>query len=299
MKTAFRIAFNAMAVTAVLVLLAFSSSPKADTIRVGGKVVTEQHILAEITKQMLERRGYKVDKRVGMGSKIVRAALENGEIDVHWEYTGTALINYNKVTDRLSPQETYDRVKKLDEKVGLIWLKPSRSNSTYAFVVRPGNPKTDKIISISDMAAAYKSGVQIQMATTAEFAKRPDGLPGIQETYGFEAGRANVRPMDPGLAYVALANGDLDVLVSDATTGQIAAFKLRLLKDDKNFFTHYAVAPVVRKSVLDAHPDLKEPLESIAAKIDDAALQKMNADVDVNRKSVEATAAEFLASIGM
>ncbi len=285
--------------SAALALTLAAPAWAAGKITVGGKGFTEQLIIAEMTKQLLEKKGYTVDKKDGMGTKIVRAALENGEVDLYWEYTGTSLITFNKVTDRLSPEETYERVKQLDGEKGLVWLAPSKANNTYAFVVRPNNPKTDSLNTISDMAAAYRSGVDIKMGTTAEFPKRPDGLIGLEKAYDFEAGRANVRPMDLGLTYPALANGDLDTISAQATDGQIAALKLRVLKDDKNFFPNYAVTPVVRKEVLDQHPDLKETLEAISTKLDDATMQRLNSEVDVDKKTVEAVAADYLKSIGM
>lgn len=269
------------------------------TITVGGKGFTEQLIIAEMTKQLLEKHGYTVDKKDGMGTKIVRAALENGEVDLYWEYTGTSLITFNKVTDRLTPEETYERVKQLDGEKGLVWLAPSKANNTYAFVVRPGNPKTDNLNTLSDLAAAYRNGVAITMGTTAEFPKRPDGLIGLQKAYEFEAGRANVRPMDLGLTYPALANGDLDTISAQATDGQIAALKLRVLTDDKHFFPNYALTPVVRKEVLDQHPDLKDTLEAVSTKLDDATMQRLNSEVDVDKKTVETVAADYLKSIGM
>ncbi|MEK1890409.1 MAG: glycine betaine ABC transporter substrate-binding protein [Phyllobacterium sp.] len=271
----------------------------ADTLTVGGKNFTEQLILAEMTKQLLESKGYTVDKKDGMGTKIVRAALENGEVDLYWEYTGTSLITFNKVTERMSPEDTYKKVKELDAEKGLVWLAPSKANNTYAFVVRSDNPKTDGMKTISDLAAGYKAGTAIMMGTTAEFPKRPDGLIGIQETYGFETGRANVRPMDLGLAYNALANKDLDTIAAQATDGQIAALKLRVLTDDKGFFPNYALTPVVRKDVLDKHPDLKETLEAISTKLDDATMQRLNSEVDVDKKTIETVAGEYLKSISM
>lgn len=78
-----------------------------------------------------------------MGTKIVRAALENGEVDLYWEYTGTSLITFNKVMERLSPEETYSRVKELDGEKGLVWLAPSAANNTYAYVIKPDNAKTE------------------------------------------------------------------------------------------------------------------------------------------------------------
>lgn len=285
--------------SAALALTLAAPAWAAGKITVGGKGFTEQLIIAEMTKQLLEKNGYTVDKKDGMGTKIVRAALENGEVDLYWEYTGTSLITFNKVTERLSPEETYERVKQLDGEKGLVWLAPSKANNTYAFVVRPGNSKTDGLKTISDMAAAYRNGVEIMMGTTAEFPKRPDGLIGLEKAYDFEAGRANVRPMDLGLTYPALANGDLDTISAQATDGQIAALKLRVLEDDKHFFPNYALTPVVRKEVLDQHPDLKETLEAVSTKLDDATMQRLNSEVDVDKKTVEAVAADYLKSVGM
>lgn len=285
--------------TAAALIMAGGSAWAADTITIGGKNFTEQLIIAEITKQLLESKGYAVDKKDGMGTKIVRAALENGEVDLYWEYTGTSLITFNKIKERLSPEDTYNKVKELDGEKGLVWLAPSKANNTYAYVVRSDNPKTDKMQTISDLAAGYNAGEAIVMGTTAEFPKRPDGLVGLQETYGFQAGRANVRPMDLGLAYNALANGDLDTIAAQATDGQIAALKLRVLKDDKGFFPNYALTPVIRKDVLDKHPDLKDTLEAVSTKLDDATMQRLNSEVDVDKKTIETVAGDYLKSIGM
>jgi len=276
-----------------------ATSAWAATITVGGKNFTEQLIMAEITKQLLESKGYTVNKKDGMGTSIVRAALENGEVDLYWEYTGTSLITFNKVTERLSPEETYNRVKQLDGEKGLVWLAPSTANNTYAYVIKPDNAKTEGLETISDLAKAYNDGKPILMGTTAEFPKRPDGLIGLQEVYGFEAGRANIRPMDLGLAYNALANGDLDTIAAQATDGQIAALGLKVLKDDKGFFPNYALTPVVRKAVLDEHPDLKETLEAVSTKLDDATMQRLNSEVDVEKKTIETVAADYLKSLGM
>ncbi|MDY0884761.1 glycine betaine ABC transporter substrate-binding protein [Dongia soli] len=294
---------GAIALSALLcfgpALFGSSVAVQAASLTVGGKDFTEQFLMAEMTKQLLESKGYEVDKKDGMGSNIVRAALESGEVDLYWEYTGTSLITFNKVTDKLSPEATYEKVRELDGKKGLVWLKPSKANDTYALAIRKGNPKTDGMVTISDLAAAYNAGKKPLMATTAEFTKREDGLLGLQKTYGFKAGRANIRPIEIGLVYPALGNGDVDIAVVGATDGRVAAMKLILLKDDKNFFPNYAMVPVVRKETLDAHPDLQGILEALADKLDDATMQKLNGEVDVERKSIHDVATEFLKAQGL
>jgi osmoprotectant transport system substrate-binding protein len=279
--------------------LSLCTTTFAANLSVGGKDFTEQYVLAEITTQLLESKGYKVEKKDGMGTSIVRAALESGEVDLYWEYTGTSLVTFNKITAKLTPEETYAKVKELDGAKGLVWLAPSKANDTYALALREGNSRTAGIQSISELASSYRTGKAVVMATTAEFPKRDDGLIGLQSTYKFEAGRANIRPMDSGLVYTALANGDVDVAVCGTTDGRIEAMHLVLLKDDKNFFPNYALAPVIRKATLQAHPDLKVALELLSSKLNDATMRHLNGEVDVKKMSVPDVARSFLKENGL
>ncbi len=290
--------FKSLALAGLLSLSVSQAAIAAD-LTVGSKNFTEQLLVAQMTTQILEKMGHKVKQADGMGTNIVRAALENGQVDVYWEYTGTSLINFNKITERMSPEATYNKVKELDAGKGLVWLAPSKANNTYALAVRKQNPKTDAIRTLSDLAAAYKAGKPIVMAATAEFPRREDGLLGMEKTYGFEAGRANVRPMDGGLVYAALQNGDVDIAVVAATDGRIAAMELRLLRDDKQTFPHYALAPVVRKVILDANPAIRGALEALSAKLDDATMQRLNGEVDVKKVPIKDVATKFLREQGL
>lgn len=283
----------------VVAALALSTPAWADAIVVGGKNFTEQLLLAEMTSQLLKAKGFDVEKRDGMGSAVVREAQLNGQVDVYWEYTGTSLVTYNKVTDKLSAEETYAKVKELDGKQGLVWLAPSKANNTYALAVKEGDKKTSDIMSLSDLAAAYKADKGLVMAVNAEFPKREDGLIGLQKTYDFEVGRAGRKPMESGLTYQALKEDQVDIALVFATDGRIAAFDFRVLKDDKHFFPDYALAPVVRKDTLEANPGVKEPLEALSAKLDDATMQQLNGMVDVEKKTIEEVAEGFLKESGL
>ncbi len=54
----------------------------------------------------------------------------------------------------------------------------------------------------------------------------------------------------------------------------------------------------MRKEVLDANPDLKETLETVSKKLDDATMQRLNSQVD-GEKTIETVAADYLKSLGM
>ncbi|KUL95546.1 glycine/betaine ABC transporter substrate-binding protein [Bosea sp. WAO] len=268
---------------------------QAKPIVVGGKNYTEQLLLAEVTAQLLKKKGFEVDKRDGLGSQVLRDAQIGGQIDVYWEYTGTSLVTYNKINERLSAKDTYQRVKELDAKLGLTWLQPSSANNTYALAVRADDPKTVSIKTLSDLAAAFNAKKPLSIAVNAEFSGRPDGLPGLQTAYDFKAGRANLKSMDSGLTYQALRDSQVDAALVFATDGRIQAFKFRVLADDKEFFPNYAAVPVVRAEALKANPALEATLNALSGKLSDEILQALNAKVDVDKTPIEEVARQFLA----
>jgi len=204
----------------------------AQTIVVGGKNFTEQQLISEMTNQLLKSKGFAVDKRAGLGTAPLRQAMEAGQVDVYWEYTGTSLINFNKITDKLDPAATYAKVKELDGAKGLVWLNPSKANNTYAFAMRKDDAASKAIVSISDLAKKV-TGSPMKFGSNAEFYARADGLAPLQKDYGFEFGRDNVVRMDTGLVYQALKDGQVDVGLVFATDGRIPAFNFVVLKDDK------------------------------------------------------------------
>ncbi|MCK2182447.1 glycine betaine ABC transporter substrate-binding protein [Halomonas getboli] len=277
-----------------LALAGAMTTAQANEIVVGGKNFTEQQILASMTSQYLSGLGYDVETRAGMGSAVLRQAQENGQIDLYWEYTGTSLINYNDVTESLSPEETYQRVKELDGEKGLVWLEPSAANNTYALAMREDSVEETGIDSLSKLAQAVNDGDELTFAMNAEFYAREDGWRPLQQAYDFRVGRGDVKRMDSGLVYQALRDGQVDVGLVFATDGRIPAFDFQVLEDDQNFFPAYALTPVVRQETLEANPDLAEQMNALSALLDDQTMATLNARVDVERETIEDVAQSFL-----
>jgi len=290
-------AFSILAVGLSLAIT--SAAAMAQNIVVGGKNFTEQQIMAAMTAQLLKAKGFNVDVKAGMGSAVLRQAQESGQIDVYWEYTGTSLITYNKFTEKLSPDDNYKKVKELDAAKGLVWLNPSKANNTYSLAMNADDAKKHGIVTISDLANKVKGGTKLNLASNAEFYARPDGLKPLEQMYGFEFARDNVKRMDTGLVYQALKEKQVDVGLVFATDGRVPAFNFVVLKDDKGYFPAYAMTPVVRKQTLDANPKLADILNSLSAKLDDATMSRLNASVDVEKKTVEDVAQTFLKKEGL
>jgi osmoprotectant transport system substrate-binding protein len=274
-----------------------ASAAEDATIVVGGKDFTEELLTASMTSQLLRAHGYTVKETTGMGSTLLRQAMMHGEVDVCWEYTGTALTVYDKIKTRLTPEQTYETVKKLDAAKGIIWLDPSKANDTYALGMNRPQAGQLQISSISDLARVINAGKKLTFATDPEFAYRPDGLKPLEQTYGFNFGMSNLKFMAIGLTYQALHDHQVDVAMVYSTDGRIQEFDFIVLKDDKNFFPSYAMVPVIRKETLDANPGLADLLNKLSAGLDDQTMTSLNAAVDVEKQSVQVVAQNFLRSI--
>ena len=266
-------------------------------IRIGARVFTEQTLLAEITSQYLKSKGYNAQVTGGLGSSLARSAQESGQLDLIWEYTGVSLVAYNHVTEKLDSEQSFERVKELDGKKGLVWLHPSKFSNTYALALPENVAKEHpEINSISDLNKALRdpANKNALVSLDTEFANRSDGLIGMAELYDMDLTRKNIRQMDAGLVYTSLKNGQVFAGLVYTTDGRLSAFNLKLLDDDKHYFPDYTAAPVVRKAYLDQHPDLADLLKPLADLFDDETMRQLNARVDVDHESPSKVAADFL-----
>ncbi|MDD0972716.1 glycine betaine ABC transporter substrate-binding protein [Pseudomonas fontis] len=288
----------ALILGAALLFAGFAQAAEKPLIRIGARVFTEQTVLAEITANYLRANGFDVRITGGLGSTLARSAHETGQLDMVWEYTGVSLVSYNHIDERFdSPQATYERVKELDAKKDLIWLTPSKFSNTYALAlprkIADQYPQVNTISELNQVLRDEADKVHV-VALDTEFANRPDGLVGLTETYDLQLTRRDIRQMDAGLVYTALRNGQVFSGLVYTTDGRLSAFDLKLLEDDRHYFPDYTAAPVVRKAVLDAYPQLATLLKPLAEQLDDETMRQLNAKVDVEHQSPTKVAAEYL-----
>lgn len=264
------------------------------TIRVGSKNFTEELLLGEMYALCLERAGYSVDRRLNLGStQIAMEALQNGDIDLYPEYTGTALVVQLKLPPMSDPQKVYDTVKRSYEKLyGLTWLAPAPMNDMQALATTQAVSTKYGLRTLSQCA---QLAPQLRLGAGHEFIERPDGLPGLQRAYGgFHF--ASVKITALGLKYKALLAGDVDVALAFGTDGEIDADKLIVLEDDRHFFPPYHVAPVVRRGALNSFPKIASALNALSPFITDATMRRLNWRVDGNHEEPADVAHEFIAS---
>ncbi len=281
----------------ILSLAACSKATEGKKVVIGGKEVSEQDILVNIMAELIENKtDIKVDRKPFLGgTQICDAALKSGDLDIYPEYTGTALMSILKEETMSDPDAVYEKVKKkYEEEKGVIWLKPFGFNNTYAMLMKESKVNELGIETLSELV---EFAPDLVLGAGQEFLERSDGYPGLQEVYGLEF--KSTKSMDLGLTYAAVRDDKIDINSAHSTDGRIMAFKLKALKDDKNFFPPYYAAPIIRKDTLEKYPELKDVLNSIAGKIDDATMAGLNAKVDLDRMDAKTVAIEWLKSEGL
>ncbi len=296
--------------------LAFAQKYKNDTpIRVGSKQFAEQKILGKVIVEALRANGYQVIDKTNLGgTAVVRKALEQGEIDVYPNYTGTAISNWYRDIPWAkasipagasgNPYESYAIVSSLDAALhDLVWLAPAPANNTYAFAVTDKFAKEHNLKTVQDLADYINNGGKVKIATGDEFAQRPDGIPAFEKTYGFkfkEGQELIIAGGTPAQTEQALANGSngVNIAMAYATDGALKAYHEVILEDTKGAQPVFQPTPVFRGAVIRKYPEIVGILNPIWAKFTTVELQKLNAQVLVDGDSPDQVAKNFLKENG-
>jgi glycine betaine/choline ABC-type transport system substrate-binding protein len=262
------------------------------TIVVGSKNFTEQIVLAELFAQQIEAHStLRVERRVNLGGTLIcHQALIAGKIDLYPEYTGTALIAVLNEPPQNDPAAVYRRVQQeYRARFGVEALAPLGFNNTFAMVVRGEDAEKLHLRNISDVATQaprWRAGFGY------EFMERPDGYRGLAAAYALHF-QGEPKILDLGLLYRALADHQVDLVAGNSTDGIIAALGMVVLQDDLNYFPPYEAVPLVRRTLLDQHPEAGAALGALAGKISEEEMRRMNYAVDGQHRDPADVVREF------
>lgn len=284
---------------------------------VGNKNFTEQYIIGQLMKQVLEEHGFNVQLKADLTSMTMRKGLENGSIDICAEYTGTAWMTHlgYPYDPAIGHEALYAAVKSIDKTDNnLVWLNPIWNHNSYALAVWPEFAEEHDIKTMSDLAELYrKNDGKVSTFIDFEYSQRPDGLPALEETYNFEIADSHLKTGAPGASINALENKQTDVGMVFATDSSIAEHDWVVLQDDKRFYPPYDLTPVVRNKVLKEYPEIEEILNELVATFpgggEDWSAERMmesqkawsalNGMVDIEKMDADEAAHEYLVEHGL
>ncbi|MBC7939658.1 MAG: amino acid ABC transporter permease, partial [Chitinophagaceae bacterium] len=268
----------------VLLGLCGGVAQAADTLRIGGKRFTEAYILVELLGQTARAAGTPVELKPGLGNTaIVYAALKAGSIDLYPEYTGTIALEIVKDPGATGLAALNDRLRPL----GLGVAVPLGFNNGYALAMRDDVAARRGIARLSDLARHP----DLRLGLSNEFIGRADGWPGLARRYGLTQ-----RPqgLDHGLAYDALAAGQVDMIDIYTTDAKIKQLGLRVLHDDAAHFPRYEAVLLYRLDVPQRFPAGWAALQRLQAGIDERTMIALNARAEIDSVGFERIAREHL-----
>lgn len=269
------------------------------TIVVGSKTFTEALLLGSLTYQYLKALGYPVENKNGLGElAVIRPALTSKQIGVYWEYTGTVLIEIMKHAPSFDEKECYQLVKDYDAKNNIVWLDYAPLDDTYGIMVRPDIARKYNLKTVSDLMKAVQGGAPLRFVSTQEYDQRDDGLPHFESVYG-KYPRNLIIDAALNVGYEALKNKQAEVGLAFTTDARVKAYNLVMLEDDKKCFPVYNPAPLFRKEILDAYPKIPEQMKKLSSLLDNETIMELNKQVDVDKKSVDQVARDFLTRKGL
>jgi glycine betaine/choline ABC-type transport system substrate-binding protein/ABC-type proline/glycine betaine transport system permease subunit len=269
------------------------------TITVGSKNFTEQKVLGEIYAQGLEAAGFDVDTELNLGDeKVALKAIKGGDIDAYPEYTGTALLSFFGVAANEIPKDpatAFEDAKAGFADEGLVAYPPTPFTSSNEVALTEEKADELGVEKISDLADVDQD---LTLYGSPECRQRTDCLLGLEQVYGLHFKK--FVPVSVDLRHEVLTSGKADVSIVFTTDPQIQREGEVLLEDDKGMFPPYNSTFVVREDLADeAGPEIEDVVSQVQEGLTDEVMQELNARVDLDKKTPEEVATEYLQESGL
>jgi len=273
------------AVAAVIATLGLGSLAHGERpLTVGSKRFTESYILGEIIADEV-RQTQAAEHRVGLGNTAVTlAALKTGEIDCYPEYLGTIeleILKRDHATGSLA--DINAALAMLD----LVAIAPLGFADRYALAVDEKTARREHLDRISQLA----DKPQLVIGLSQEFIGRADGWQGLSARYGL---KQTPRGLDHGLAYLALASGEVNVIDVYSTDARILRDHLVVLKDDRQFFPNYDAVILARRDLESRDPTAWQTLLRMQGTISQEKMIALNSAVEIDGEDFHRVAANFV-----
>lgn len=266
------------------------------TITVGSKNFTEQFILGEIYAQTLEAMGFRVQRRLNLGSEQVAfKALRGGDIDMYPEYTGTALTSFFNVKTADVPKdadEAYELAKKEYAEKNITALERTPFQNTY--VIASTKEIADDAGGPGAASELFEAKPNLSISGFPECRQRQDCLLGLRDLYDFKG-----KFVSSDGKFSDLDDDQADLTLAFGTDPQLALDKYTAYEDDKNLFPPYHITLGVRNQMIEKlGPKAVETLEAVQEGMTEEAMRELNRRVELEKQPAKQAAAAYLKEEG-
>ena len=157
-----------------------------ETIEIATKPMTEQFILGEMLKLVIEDNtdyAVEITKGIGGGTSNIHPAMVKGDFDLYPEYTSSGwvmVLDHDAVG--VSDDEMLKKLKEeYEENFNMTWVGLYGFNNTFAVAVRKNMADEYQLKTISDLADVSD---QLVFGGNPDYIEREDGLNLLKETNG-------------------------------------------------------------------------------------------------------------------
>ncbi|MDO0993612.1 MULTISPECIES: osmoprotectant ABC transporter substrate-binding protein [Staphylococcus] len=272
------------------------NSNSDDDVRITSLGTSESQIISHMLRILIEHdTNNKIQPTLinNLGSSVIQHnAITSDQANMSGtRYTGTDLTGALGEDPIKDPNKAMKATQKgFKDKYHQTFFNSYGFANTYALMVTKETAKKYHLETVSDLKK-HANKLRVGMDSSWE-SRKGDGYSGFKKEYGIDF--KTVRPMQIGLVYDALHSGNLDVAVGYSTDGRIAAYDLKVLKDDKHFFPPYDASPLATDQLLKEKPELKPIIKKLEGKISTEQMQELNYQADGKGKEPATVAEDFL-----
>lgn len=282
----------------ILCIATLGCSNKNDTIKIATKPMTEQFILGEMLKLLIEENTdlkVEITKGIGGGTSNIHPAILKGDFDLYPEYTGTSWSFVLKEAGIPDDETLYNELKnKYNSEYDLSWIGLYGFNNTYGLVIRKDLAEQYNIKTYSDLAKYSKD---FTFGAEYDFYEREDGFDALCKEYGMKFKKSV--DLDIGLKYDAINSKEIDIMNVFTTDGQLSNSNVVLLDDDKEFYQTYYCGTIVRNNTLKKYPELKDVLMKMNNILTEGEMAELNYKVETEKEDEVKVAKDFLKDKGL
>ena len=299
MKKILALALSAVLMTSVLTGCSGDSGPE---ITLYDGINSEMQLIHKMVELVVED---KTDVEVTIKDQMSAVNMfreltrEDPSCDIMNSYDGTVLTTFLKQdpSDVPESQTLYEYAKaQVMEQYGVDMLDQLGINNTYCIAVPQSIADQYGLETISDLIPIAD---QLTFGAEQEFFTLEGSMKYDPFVKFYGLNFQDAVSVDMGLKYSAIENGSFDVAVVYSTDGLNKKVGLKVLEDDQSFFPDYNGVFLVRDDLLEKSPEVADILNQLAGKIPTEQMAELTYQVDVEGRTVDEVAREFLVSLGL
>jgi glycine betaine/choline ABC-type transport system substrate-binding protein len=272
-----------------------TSTPK---LKIGAKDNIESNLISEIAGQLLEKKlQARLERRFGIpGSTVAYQSLQGGDMDVYPEYSRIAFKVLLKLVEQLDDGLMLDVLQKGFQAQAQANCFPFLGfENTHTAVIRADDLNFSDITNLSQ-AAESKSGWRL--GCTSDFAQSAEGYNELKFQYKIqESGGTRLEPVNQ--LYFGLREKRIDILITGSTDPRLTDPRYRVLADDKRIFSPNRCTIVYSQAAALKYPSILPVLQSLSGKLDQGTMQRLNGEVEINKRGFAEVATEWLTKSGL